>query len=74
MPVDVDDDNDFDDLNTSNNSAILHDDIAISDNHFFAQKSSKYIWRFVTPFSVVKMKKENRTVLESYKNNEHRKR
>jgi hypothetical protein len=65
MPVDVDDDNDFDDLNTSNNSAILHDDIAISDNHFFAQKSSKHIWRFVAPFSIVKMRKENRTVLES---------
>ena len=38
MPADVDEDNDFDDLNTSNNSIGLHDDMAISDNHFFAQK------------------------------------
>ena len=37
MPAD-DDDNDFDDLNTSNNSANFHDEIPISDN-FFQLKS-----------------------------------
>ena len=51
MPADVDEDNDFDDLNTSNNSIGLHDDMAISDNHFFAQKPGEEM------LSVIFMKK-----------------
>ena len=43
MPAD-DDDNDFDDLNTSNNSANFHDEIPISDN-FFQLKSGQSLFK-----------------------------